>query len=128
MIRRSFFGLAKPKLKYPVVESREQGSVKEIALPSKAILFIKDPDIRIEDLILRAGEKVKTGQKLQLTENSEKYLVSTVTGTVDGISEYTGTLGQSHVSISVDVADEDQWDDEFKNLDAPPSRKTPENF
>ncbi len=116
MISRSFFGLAKPKLQYPVVESLEQSSITEIGIPASAILLIKDPDIKKEDLILKSGEKVKTGEKLRLSEKSDKSLISTVTGTIASISEYTGPAGQNYISISIDVADE-EWDDEFKDLD-----------
>ncbi len=112
MIKRPFFGLARPSLKYPVVVNREQDSVEEIPLPQKVTLFLS-PHIKIDDIILRAGDKVITGQRLKLTGDGKDYLISTVTGTITGISEYTGYLGQTCQAVSIEAAGDDQWDDEF---------------
>ncbi|MBW2358306.1 MAG: 4Fe-4S dicluster domain-containing protein [Deltaproteobacteria bacterium] len=101
MIKRPFFGLARPSLKHPVVVNREQDSVEEIPLPQKVTLFLS-PHIKIDDIILRAGDKVITGQ-----------MISTATGTITGISEYTGYLGQTCQAVSIEAAGDDQWDDEF---------------
>ena len=112
MIKRPFFGLARPRLKYPVVVNREQDPIKEIPLPQKVTLFLS-PHVKIDDLILRAGDKSITGQKLKLTGDGKDYLISTVTGTITGISEYTGYLGQACQAVSIEAAGDDQWDDEF---------------
>lgn len=113
MIKRPFFGLSTPELRSPVVESRGQDTIEEIPLPRKVTLFLKQTDVRSEDLILKAGDEVKTGQKLRLMEENESYLISTVTGTITGISQHTGYLGRTYPTISIDVTEEDQWSREF---------------
>ena len=128
MIKRPFFGLAKPKLKYPVVENHGQDPIKEMPLPRKAVFFLKHSGVRSDDLILKVGDKVRTGQKLRLAEESKGYLISTVTGIITGISEHTGYLGQTYPAISIDAAGEDQWDDEFKGSDKTPNHENALEF
>ncbi len=123
MIKRPFFGLGTPRLKYPVIDIDIADTIREIPLPQKVTLLLS-PDIRIEDLILKAGDSVKTGQKLKLLDDGNAYLISTVTGTIAEISEYTGYLGRIYPAVSIDAAGEDQWDDEFNETGKTPN---PEN-
>ncbi len=111
MIKKPFFSLAKPNLKYLV--DHEQETAKEIAMPGKATLLLGFPETG-DEVILKVGDEVKTGQRLKLTENSQDYILSTVTGTITEISKYVGYLGQTYASISMDVADDDQWADEIQ--------------
>ncbi len=124
MIKRPFFSLGRPKLGYLV--DHEQDAVREIPLPKKVTLFLKLSDVGKGDL--KVGDEVKTGQKLKPAEDSEDYLISTVTGTIADISEYTGYLGQSYTSISIDVAGEDQWDDGFQEAAKAPNPESARNF
>jgi len=120
MIRRPFFGLTKPKLKYPVIEKPEQGAVKELPLPKKATLMIHQADVSSDDLMIKVGDTVRTGQRLRLTEENHGYVISTVTGTVSGISEYRGYLGKTCPTVMIDAVEDDQWDDEFKKKGVEP--------
>ena len=117
MIKIPFFGLGKPKLKYPVVESRGQDTIEEIPLPRKVTLFLKQTDVGSDDLILKVGEEIKTGQKLRLTEENDGYFISTITGTITDISRHTGYLGQTYPAVFVDADEEDQWSREFNEID-----------
>jgi electron transport complex protein RnfC len=112
MIKRPFFGLARPSLKYPVVVKEEHGAIKEIPLPQKVTVFLS-AHIKTHEIILKAGDKVITGQKLNLTEEGTDYFISTVTGTITGISEYTGYLGKTCPAVSIEAQGNDQWDNEF---------------
>ena len=116
MIRRPFFSLGRPSLKFPVVQ---KSSPIDIPLPSKVTLFLKVVPADTEDLALSLGDKVKTGQKLKITENDEDYFISTVSGTICDISEYTGYLGRDYTSISIETVSNDEWDDEFATGKAP---------
>ena len=58
---------------------------------------------------------VKTGQKLLLYKESDEYVVSSVTGKVSSISSYTGDFGRSYTAIAIEVADDEEIDDEFKS-------------
>jgi len=105
-MRRPFFSLVRPKLKYPAIEARE-GELTEVGLPARVRLLAGDCDIG--SIKLKAGMSVRTGEKLALS--GDGYIISTVTGTISAIGEYTGYLSQGYVSISIDVSGEDRWDD-----------------
>jgi len=110
MIKRPFFGLGKPNLKYPVVEDQEQDTVKEIPVPGRVTLFLADPYEISEDISVKVGDKVKIGQKLKLKEDDIAYVISSVTGTIAGISKYDGYLGKNYRTISIDTADKEKSD------------------
>ena len=99
----------------------EREPVKEVPLPRRVTLFVRQADLRNGDLILKIGDKVRTGQKLRLLEEDNGYLISTVTGTIADISDYTGYLAQNYSRISIDTAEEDHWDDEFDRGDRAPT-------
>jgi len=128
MIKRPFFGFGRPKLKYPVVEDHKKDIIKEIPVPRQVTLFLKHPHSRTGDLILKIGDRVRTGQKLRIMEESEDYLISTVTGTVDAISAYIGYLGREYTSISIDVDEEDEWDEEFSEAGKTPNPENARRF
>ncbi len=128
MIKKPFFGLARPRLKYPVVAAGEQDAVTEIPLPQKVTLFLKNPDVLGHDLIIKAGDKVRTGQKLRPREGGNGYLISTATGTISGISQDTGYLGKTYTAISIDTDEKDQWDDEFNEVGKMPTRQSAVEF
>jgi electron transport complex protein RnfC len=113
MVRKPFFGSAPPNLKHPVLQGREAEAVREIPLPKRVTYIIKKPENNGNGLLIKAGDAVRTGQRLALTEGGEEVLFSTVTGTIREISQHPGSLGQALLSISVDVTGEDRWDDEF---------------
>jgi len=110
MIKRPFFGLGRPNLKYPVVESQEQDIIKEIPVPDRVTLSLEDPYETDEELSVKIGDKVKIGQKLKLKEDDKAYVISSVTGTIAGISQYDGYLGKTYRTISIDTADKDKSD------------------
>lgn len=128
MIKKPFFGLGKPKLKYSVIEKQGQDSIKEIPLPDKVTLFLRDADIKKDDLVSKVGDKVKTGQKLMLIKESKAYLISTVTGTITAISDYTDYLDKIYPTISIDVAQENQQDDEFNKTGKTPTAENALEF
>lgn len=113
MVKKPFFALAPPKLEYPVLTGREMEAVAEIPLPKRALFLVKKPENNGNGLLIKAGDKVRTGQRLALTEDGGAVLFSTVTGTIREVSQRTGYLGQTLLSISVDVSGEDRWDGEF---------------
>ena len=120
MINKPFFGLGKPRLKYPVVETQEQDVVKELPIPERVTLFLEDHDRRTEDLSIKSGDEVRTGQKLKLMEDDNSYIISSVTGTIVSISQYKGYLGKTYAAISIDTAEEEQWDNQFKGSNQKP--------
>ena len=108
MIKRSFFSLGKPGLKYLSITDQGAG-VKEVSLPGEARLLVKDCDVGA--INLKVGTPVLTGQKVGLTDDPGCYVISTVTGTISGVSEYAGYLNQTYASISIDVSGDDELDE-----------------
>ncbi len=128
MIKRSFFGLAKPKLKYPVVAGGHQLDIKVIPLPKKVTLFLKADEIAGDALLIKTGTMVRTGQKLRIGEDAGAYLISPVTGMISSISLHVGYLGQSFRTISFDVETEENLDQEFSIAGSSPNRDTASRF
>ncbi|MFC1534824.1 4Fe-4S dicluster domain-containing protein [Thermodesulfobacteriota bacterium] len=124
MIKKPFFSCGKPKLKYPVIQHYEKDAIEEVPLPAKVTLFLDGPYFGIDDKILKKGDEVKTGQKITITEEGDKYFIATATGAIDDISEYIGYLGRSYFSISVKTGNEEQRDNEFKKIS---NTASPEN-
>jgi electron transport complex protein RnfC len=117
MIKRSFFSLGKPGLKYLSIVDPGAG-VKEVSLPAEVRLLVKDCDIGA--IKLKVGTPVKTGQKVVLTDDPGCYVLSTVTGTISGVSEYAGYMNQRYGSLSIDVSGKDQLDEAtLSGLEAP---------
>ena len=128
MVKRPFFGLLRPNLKCSVVDTWGEDAIKEMPLPSKVTLYLKQPGSGSGNFVINAGDKVKTGQRLQFIKGNKTYLISPVTGTIAGISQYVGYLGRNYASVSIDTAEEDQWDDEFSGSDKLPTRETALKF
>ena len=112
MIKRSFLGLLKPRLEYGSIE--DTPSLKQIPI-SKEITLLADCPFDKKKLLFKKKAAVKTGQKLLLYKESDEYVVSSVTGKVSSISSYTGDFGRSYTAIAIEVADDEEIDDEFKS-------------
>ncbi len=114
MIKRSFFGLAKPRFVYEPLDSPMKP--ERIPMPRKATLHFDQPLDRRDALSLNPGDKVKTGQKLVLTEDSDDYIISPVTGAVSSVSAFIGDFGASRTALSIDVAEEEEIDSGFSEV------------
>ena len=128
MITRPFFSLGKPKLKYPVVHTQEQDVVRVIPIPSRVSLFLESPYEGNEHFLIKPGDIIRTGQKLTLTDEDKSYVISSATGTIAGISQHKGYFGKTYAEISIDTADEEQWDDKFKEAYQKPTLETSLEF
>ena len=128
MINKPFFSWGKPVLKYPVIQKEEKEKIREIPLSESVTLLLAIPYFDIDDQILKPGDGVITGQRVNLTEDGEKYFFSTVTGTITNISEYIGYFGRSFISISIRTSGEDKPDDKFKVIKGAVSRENAIEF
>jgi len=115
MIKKPFFSWGSPRLKYPDVRGDGKEGVMEIPLPVKASILIDYPFEKITEMFLKRGDKVKTGQRISLSQGDNDYFISTVTGTVEDISVYTGYMGRTYSSILIEGITEDQWDQTLSN-------------
>jgi electron transport complex protein RnfC len=119
MIKRSFFGIGKPKLSYALVSDE----VQELKIPKSVTLLLRDDDPGAGGGI-EVGADVKTGQRLSKSPESPDYVVSSVTGTISAVFPYAGTFGQIYpyggklgqpcTAITIDADEKDTWDDEYK--------------
>ncbi|MCD4763409.1 MAG: 4Fe-4S dicluster domain-containing protein [Desulfobacterales bacterium] len=125
MIKRSFIGLLKPRLEYGSVA--DTPSLKQIPTPKEITLLSNCPFDK-KNLLFKKKETVKTGQKLLLYKESDEYVVSSVTGQVSSISSYTGDFGRTFTAITIEVADDEETDDEFKDISKDASLETIKNF
>lgn len=108
MVKRPFFNLAKPKLRYGEAEGLP-GGVKALGLPGEVTLLVKG--CAVGGIDLKVGRAVKTGERLRLSDDPFGYVISTVTGRISGISEYTGYMNEGYLSISIGVEGGDEWDE-----------------
>jgi electron transport complex protein RnfC len=119
MVKKPFFALAPQKVKYPILSGGEMEAITEIPLPKRAFFFVNKPENNGDGLLIKEGDKVRTGQRIALTEQAETVLFSTVTGTIRDVSQHTGYLGRTLLSISVDLTGEDRWDGGFDRAGRP---------
>jgi electron transport complex protein RnfC len=113
MVKKPFFALAPPKVKYPVLPGGDVDALTEIPLPKRALFLVEKSENSGSGLLIKEGDKIRTGQRVVLREDGGEMLFSTVTGTVREVSQRNGYLGRTLLSILVDVAGEDRWDGEF---------------
>ena len=113
MIKRPFFGCGKPKLAYAGIDGLEQGDIKEIPVSERAVLFVEAPPSAINDVSFQAGDKIKTGQNLRVSPFSKATFTSTVTGAISDIAKKKGYLGKPFLSVSIDVIETDEIDENF---------------
>lgn len=127
MIKRSFFGLAKPRIEYEVLDAR-QAKPGVIPIPKRVRLLIDHPYDHRDSILFKVGDRVKTGQKLSYSENSDGYVVSSVTGTISSISLFAGDYGASYTAVSIDVDENEETDPQFEAFAADPTLDTVINF
>jgi H+/Na+-translocating ferredoxin:NAD+ oxidoreductase subunit C len=120
MLKKSFFGISRTRIDYKLLPAR-QPEPEEI-LPSKKItLFHAKNGNQDTPASIQVGDKVRTGQKLSLFSDDSTYVISSVTGTIASISPHTGDFGKTYIAITVDVAEDDVLDDQFKTQIQTPS-------
>jgi len=127
MIRRSFIGLTKPLIEYEALDPT-LSKPKEIPPPKKITLFLNKSYDPKDSLLFSIGDKVKTGQKLSYSEDSNAYVISTGTGTIASIASALGDYGKSFTAITIDTDKDEETDDQFKKLVKDPTLDSAKNF
>lgn len=125
MIKRSFFSLAGPKLTYPILTARPVAPV-EIPIPERAQVILNR--YFTGPMGLRIGDNVRTGQRIEFKGEDQGYFVSPVTGSVTGISAANGYMGKNLTAISIRVAAQDVWDEEFRLSEQLPEEERAARF
>lgn len=127
MLKKSFFGLTRPRLEYELLADMPT-ELEEIAMPKKVTLLLECPLDQNDSGILKEGDPVKTGQKLSTSKNNNAYAISTTTGSISSMSSYTGDFGKSYTTISIDATENDEIDDEFSKCHAEPTLDIAQDF
>ena len=112
MLKKLIGGLSTTGIQYIPFEGRLPVPVN-IKLPSKITLILDEPSDGKEPILIKAGDPVKTGQKLTLFQSSPAYAISPATGTVSAVTPFRGDLGQVGTAVSIDTSPEEEWDDAF---------------
>lgn len=127
MTNRLLAGLTKPRLEYLPLAGKLQDPAT-VSLPQKATLLIQDSINGKKSLLLKPGDKVRTGQKLMLSEDSGTYIISAFTGTVAALEPFAGDFGWTGTAITIHVADEESFDETFEKSKADISLETLSGF
>ena len=107
MIKRSFLGFATPRLLYNTTPS----PVENVPTPNQVTLLLNGT---ANGSGLKIGDAVKTGQKLSASPDNGDYVVSSVTGTIQGLSPFAGLLGRTCTAITIEASGNDEWDSSFQ--------------
>ncbi len=130
MIKKSFFGLAKQRLEYEALET-VLPEPETISVSKNITLLIRSsdkPNTLQKDILPKKGDKVKTGQKILLSEKSNEYAISSVTGTVSSISPFIGNFGEFFTAITIEIKNVEEIDNNFSNISKPPTLDMAKNF
>jgi electron transport complex protein RnfC len=112
MTKRSFFGFAKPRFTYEELTDT-LATPRPVPLPPAVTLFIDKPFAQKDTLALKSGTPVKTGERLSLDGEAGPALVSSVSGTIQGLSAFTGDYGRRYTAVTIAVSDDEAADEGF---------------
>ena len=101
MIKRSFFGLAKPKVLYERADIFPM--LQEVPSPAQVTFFVDVPYERADLLTIQAGDAVDSGQKVQPTAGNPAYVIASLGGAVSSIFPQTGNFGKKYTGITITV-------------------------
>lgn len=128
-MKRSFFGLFKPRLEYDVIDDIK-GEPLVVSPQQKITLFIDQVYGKISDAVLKVGDGVKRGQRLALTPGSDQYVLSGRSGRIAGISPFIGIAGERKTAVEIEIDDAARQEDDadFKNSSKPPTLSNAKKF
>ena len=101
MIKRSFFGFAKPSVQYERTDIFPM--LQELPAPEQVTFFVDVPYERTDRLTVKTGDTVCGGQKIQPISDNAAYVTASVGGTISSVFSHTGNFGRKYTAITVDV-------------------------
>jgi electron transport complex protein RnfC len=128
MLKKPLFGRVGPGFPSAGVLGYAGETVGEVPVPDKLTLYLQPTAGAQDDSTLRVGDRVRKGQKLKLSDESEDYLISTVTGTISDVTVVNGYLGREHVALSIEKTDEGEGGDPFRAIAKTPSLANARDF
>jgi electron transport complex protein RnfC len=127
MFKKLFVGLTHPRLEYEKLPVRLPEPERISAPKSITLLHPKNENHRLPSM-LGIGDRVKTGQKLSLYADQNFYVISPVTGTIAGLSPYTGNFGKTYIAITIAVGRDESFDDGFQQQMQNPTMQLASSF
>lgn len=112
MIKKSFIGLVKPRIDSTVLTDLEPVLI-QVSKPSQVKLLLESP-VEKGNGELKKGDQLKTGQLVSMAK--DVFATSPVTGTITGLSGWAGDFGRNYTAITMDVAKDDEFDDQFSEI------------
>ncbi|MBS0012519.1 MAG: 4Fe-4S dicluster domain-containing protein [Desulfobacterales bacterium] len=118
MIKRSFIGITAPRLTYEVIE--EAPAEPMTVRPAKRITLLMDaPMEKTSGVLLKSGDAVQQGQRLQLFENNAfPCTISPVAGKITSVEPFLGMMERPMTAVAIDLegsGDQDK-DTAFKEV------------
>ncbi len=120
MIKKSFVGLAKPRLEYEVFT----GAIpvpQMISLPETVTLMIEGRFEHSNQPELKEGDAVNVGQKISLSPNGDGYAIATAGGKIRSMSAYAGDFGKSYTAVAIETNANTDVDAAFSEKTTVPS-------
>ncbi len=127
MIKKPFFCLSSPSFSYELYNEADVRP-RIIDAPQNVTLFVKSAYTQKDALALSIGQRVKTGQKLTLFNNSDAYAIASVTGEILSIEPYSGNFGQTHTAIIIKADADEEPDDAFAALTDQPTTELAQSY
>ncbi len=112
MLSKPFFGYAKPKFHYELL-STTLPRPATITLPATVTLLLPREMGPTPSPNLKPGVRVKTGQRLTWDDAPMPAVVSSVTGTIKGVSAHLGDYGSKFTAITIETETNEEQDDQF---------------
>ncbi|NOY67978.1 MAG: 4Fe-4S dicluster domain-containing protein [Deltaproteobacteria bacterium] len=125
MIKRSFFGFARPSLSYEAIPETQPEPV--VVVPrEKIVLFIPAPCAGDAEGCAKPGDEVAAGEKIVADGNDAVYAISPVAGTITEMTGFDGIKGNRMTAVSIDVSkdSDSKTDDGFKTYGQSPTLET----
>lgn len=126
MLEKLLSNLATPRFGREYIGGTLPG-LQSIPMPQKVTLLLNGSANPKEQLLIKEGDAVNTGQKLSLSEEREEngaYVISSVTGTISAIYPFTGDFGRTYTAIDIDTATTETRDEQFNSLKEDPTLET----
>jgi len=114
MLKKSFLGLTNSRIEYELLPVKVPEPEKVAAAQTVTLLHPTNGDQSAAPAF-RAGDRVKTGQKLALFADNPAYVISSVTGNIASISPYTGNFGKTYSAITINIDHNEKLDEPFEN-------------
>lgn len=101
MMKRSFFGFAKPDVQYERTDIFPM--LQELPVPEQVTFLADVPYERMDLLTVQAGDTVGSGQKIQPVNGNPAYVTASAGGTIASIFSHTGNFGKKYTGITITV-------------------------